>query len=339
MTADDPLRQLAKDYVVMVELFKAERTVEAQAVHDHIAGQLGAMAADRRGEAMASIFAGRPYDAIEHFGRVLEVHRWNRLKVDLGLSITDCLDEMAQLLAKLGQPVAAAAARTQALRGRDGRYKPSESCQIPILAGLYEHLFGAHQGTFVEVGAFDGETFSNTSCLADLGWRGLYIEPMPAAAGSCRQRHAANAAVEVLECAIGAHDGTVRFNVGGQFSTASSAGLERAQAHQWIAREGVQEIEVRQLTLDSALAQHGIAPGFELLVVDAEGMEVQVFEGCDLARWRPGHMIVELADENDAADTFGADARQVRERVRAAGYGVVYRDNCNTLFRREDGSL
>jgi hypothetical protein len=42
---------------------------------------------------------------------------------------------------------------------------------------------------FVEIAAFDGETVSNTSFLADL-WlaRDLYIEPVPGYAAACSQR-------------------------------------------------------------------------------------------------------------------------------------------------------
>ena len=49
----------------------------------------------------------------------------------------------------------------------------------------------ASKGTFVEIGAYDGESFSNTSFLADLGWNGLYVEPVPKFAALCRARHRA----------------------------------------------------------------------------------------------------------------------------------------------------
>src|SRR5438876_107905 len=73
----------------------------------------------------------------------------------------------------------------------------------------------------VDGGAYDGETYSNTSCLADLGWRGVYIEPVPEAAAKCRARHAASRAVSVIDCAIGAADGTTRLWQNGPCSTTS----------------------------------------------------------------------------------------------------------------------
>lgn len=61
----------------------------------------------------------------------------------------------------------------------DGLYRPPINCQIPHCAAIFEELFGLKRdGFFVEAGAYDGESFSNTSFLADIGWRGVYVEPV-----------------------------------------------------------------------------------------------------------------------------------------------------------------
>ena len=54
-----------------------------------------------------------------------------------------------------------------------------------VLADIYARMFPLSGGTFVEVGAFDGWSYSHTVCLAQLGWRGLYIEPVPEHAALC----------------------------------------------------------------------------------------------------------------------------------------------------------
>ena len=52
-------------------------------------------------------------------------------------------------------------------------YTLSLTCQIPDLDKIYTKYFGEDTDRiFVEVGAFDGESVSNTSCLADAGWKG-----------------------------------------------------------------------------------------------------------------------------------------------------------------------
>lgn len=42
-------------------------------------------------------------------------------------------------------------------------------------------FFGAHRGTFLDIGANDGVTLSNTRALALLGWSGILVEPAPMA--------------------------------------------------------------------------------------------------------------------------------------------------------------
>src|SRR5216683_8405461 len=103
-------------------------------------------------------------------------------------------------------------------------YRPHPSCQIPNLGELLANYFGRKtDGTFVEVGAFDGETCSNTSFLADLGWRGVYVEPVPSYAAACRNRHRANADVSVVPCAVGAAEQPITLSIGHVLTTGDAA--------------------------------------------------------------------------------------------------------------------
>ena len=69
-------------------------------------------------------------------------------------------------------------------------YTVNDDCQIPLLDWLYDRHFGLiNDGQFVEFGAFDGEYVSNTCFLADMDWRGLYVEPVPEYFEKCRARH------------------------------------------------------------------------------------------------------------------------------------------------------
>jgi hypothetical protein len=102
----------------------------------------------------------------------------------------------------------------------------------------------------------------------------------------------------------------------------------------------LRELEVRQVRLDTALAEAGIAPGFELLVVDVEGMPDAVFAGFEVAHWRPRCLIVELADDDPefaGHAAIVAASRRVREDLQGHGYEPVYRDHCNTVFRAAGG--
>ena len=86
-------------------------------------------------------------------------------------------------------------------------YTQQPSCQIPDLWFLYSRFLGERaDGCFVEVGAYDGVLVSNTWGLAEAGWRGLMIEPVPDLARLCRKNHSNHAGITVCECAIGSGD-------------------------------------------------------------------------------------------------------------------------------------
>jgi hypothetical protein len=106
-----------------------------------------------------------------------------------------------------------------------GRYPVANTCQIPFfrdISDIYTFVFGYKtEGLFVEIGAYDGESFSNTSCLADVGWEGHYVEPVPRYADVCASRHAGNARVTVHRACVGETDGEdVNISMAGPFSSA-----------------------------------------------------------------------------------------------------------------------
>jgi hypothetical protein len=53
-------------------------------------------------------------------------------------------------------------------------------------------------------------------------------------------------------------------------------------------------------TLDHFLAAAGVREGFELLVIDVEGLELEVLLGLSALRWRPRVVIVEVEDAHES---------------------------------------
>jgi FkbM family methyltransferase len=226
---------------------------------------------------------------------------------------------------------------TEAPSGDRPRWRLPPDCQTPELAALYARWFGGRtDGRFVEVGAFDGQTMSNTICLADAGWTGLYIEPVPEYAAACRQRHARSPRITVAECAAGATAGPVELQVRGLLSGVSPAHQQAFDASAWaqVVPRG-RTITVPRLPLDQILDIAAVPPGFELLVVDVEGYEPAVFAGFDLARWRPTMLVVELCDGGSNMDGFPelvAEHTAVRAALAAAGYDAIHVDPVNSVF-------
>src|ERR1700722_4426554 len=74
---------------------------------------------------------------------------------------------------------------------------------------VFERFFkdSREPGVFVEIGAYDGVTFSNTLLFEELGWRGICIEPMPSA---FEKLQAARAAI-CVNCAVSDNAGQGSF--------------------------------------------------------------------------------------------------------------------------------
>ena len=58
-------------------------------------------------------------------------------------------------------------------------YRDTKTSQIEDLHNIYQKVFGYKtDGFFVEVGAYDGHRWSNTTPLIEANWSGIMIEPV-----------------------------------------------------------------------------------------------------------------------------------------------------------------
>ena len=220
-------------------------------------------------------------------------------------------------------------------------YHVSPTCQVPNLGFLYGLIFGErHDGTFVEIGAYDGISYSNTSCLAEAGWTGVYVEPVPEYADRCRENNRDRPAIKVVNQAIGSQQGVLSLHVGEYLTTPSDAQLLEYQGKDWGRGlfDSAVTITVEMTTLNALLDSTGMPVGFDLLVVDVEGFEVDVFEGFDLEKWKPNAMIVELKDAAPESSIHRASHQLLGRSIVARGYEVIYKDGINTFFARSDAA-
>ena len=203
-------------------------------------------------------------------------------------------------------------------------------CQIPGLAAIYEKYFSNRIGTFVEIGAFDGRTVSNTCGLADASWTGYYVEAHPDFVKTCASNHKDNAKVQVYHAAIGDHVGMVDLYVVGECSST----VWNQTTRDW-GGDLDRKISVPMTTLDLQLTCMGVWPKFELLVIDVEGAELAVLSGFTPQRWLPRMVIIET-HEKDNNQERNAKAAPITAFFEGAGYQKVHTDHINSIFVRED---
>jgi FkbM family methyltransferase len=223
-------------------------------------------------------------------------------------------------------------------------YNISQTCQISNLNEIYLKYFGYNSsGFFIEVGAYDGETVSNTSGLADIGWEGIYIEPSHEFYLKCCERHKDNNVI-IQNCAIGIDEGIKSLYTSKDSSAGIGDGLlttldyTTAEYVSTLQNYGYPSYNVNycfQTPLSKILQKFKVNRNFDLLVVDVEGMEDEVFASFDLNYYKPKMLIVELIDINYnfySEKDMIKKANKVRTDILNTGYDEIYADECNTIF-------
>jgi len=172
----------------------------------------------------------------------------------------------------------------------------------PALFGMdrrLAELFGGRAGTFVEAGAHDGYTQSNTYYLERfLGWRGVLVEPVPRLAARCARRRPR---ARVFNCALvgEAEPGELaEIHFGDLMSTLDPEAVPADVRRRYSAA-------VPARTLSSVLDEAGVAD-LDVLILDVEGREADVLRGLDLERHAPAYMLLEALEIETARPRYAA---------------------------------
>lgn len=217
-------------------------------------------------------------------------------------------------------------------------YKVSDTCQVKDLGEIYEKYFGyPSSGYFVEVGAYDGEFVSNTSCLADHGWNGLYIEPITIHYEKCMQRHKDNDVI-VAQVAIGLEEGEMDIYYGDTLTTMNADQIKRYSEIDWAKHISFTKTTCDQMRLDTLMERLEVPKNFDVLVVDVEGKESEIFKTFDIDEWKPKMLIIELEDEHPSFQKYSdliEEIKNLRSFIKSKGYKEVYKDHINTVFFNE----
>jgi FkbM family methyltransferase len=171
-----------------------------------------------------------------------------------------------------------------------------------ILAALPE----GPPGFFIEIGAYDGVTQSNSVLLENRGWTGLLIEANPGSyARCCRTRPAMITEHAACVPADFPEDHTTITDVGLMSMTGESRFSPQTRAD-WVERgagftgRAPQDIDVPTTTMSALLDKHAVAR-VDLLLLDVEGAEIDVLKGLDFNRHAPVRIVAEDAYDDELA--------------------------------------
>lgn len=217
--------------------------------------------------------------------------------------------------------------------GNSSTYQFASSCQIPNLSSIYDFFFPEGRGVIVEVGAFDGITFSNSSGLISKGWTALLIEPVPESYEKCKLKYSKNSNVELLNLAVGANQGSLEINLAGALSSGDPKTIFEYKKTAWAKKHlTTNSIKVDLVTLDSILAKFPKYKSIDVLIIDVEGFEEEVMKGFNLENVKPKMILIELLDFHPDLSSARESHSRISDRILGAGYTIVYKDSINTIF-------
>jgi FkbM family methyltransferase len=154
-----------------------------------------------------------------------------------------------------------------------------------------EYLHGKRNGVFVDIGAYDGVTFSNTLMLErERDWTGICIEPLPDVYAELRK----NRSCACVQACIGnREDPEVEFLAvqSGCVSTRMLSGVLSEYDPRHLARVDIELnafggtkslIQVPMRNLHAVLQEHGIG-NVDYLSIDTEGSELLILRSTILS--------------------------------------------------------
>jgi FkbM family methyltransferase len=194
---------------------------------------------------------------------------------------------------------------------------------------LLENFFrGKRGGVFVDVGAYDGEKFSNTLFYErSMGWTGLCIEPLPSAFAkltATRRAIAENVCVADFE---GEADFLEADDKGPHEKMFSGMPVHFDPRHvrrlEYTTAKATRRVKVTRLS--SLLEKHGLTH-IDYLSLDTEGSELAILSELDFRRFDISVLTVEDNWEDKRLTALMAEK----------GYDVFARLEQDIVFRRKD---
>lgn len=177
-------------------------------------------------------------------------------------------------------------------------------------------------GRFLDIGANDGETFSNSRLLALAGWKGVAVEPADVAFKKLHALYAKPAYpnldpdVRCVNAAITTTDSPIDFYDSGTHLHQGDTSLLSTTRPEELARwkksgEQFTKTTVRGITFATLLKECGVNH-FDFITIDCEGADLDVLRQIDLTAVGCRLLCVEVNQRGDAEFTAYAKRHGMR---------------------------
>ncbi len=174
-------------------------------------------------------------------------------------------------------------------------------------------------GVFVDVGANDPETLSNTRRFYDRGWRGINVEPNTEVCAELQRQRPEDINLNI---GVAPEEGLLTFY---RMDPSTLSAFEKNAVQDNLAHPGarlVEEVQVPVEPLRQVLEKHLGDRKIDFLSVDTEGLDLSVLRSNDWDAFRPRFVLVEIA-------WMG---KEIVDYLGTQGYTFVWSNGVNGIF-------
>ena len=197
---------------------------------------------------------------------------------------------------------------------------------------VLKKLFPQESGFYVDVGAYDPVTFSNTAHFYGIGWRGINIEPSPVNFRNFLTRRPGDVNLNV---GIADRHSSLSF-YRMHPDTLSTFNQESAREYsQFPNHRIVQTIDIPVVRLQDVFREHASKRDIHFLSIDTEGFEREVLEGNSWNEFRPIAILIEYRDYHPSG-THSHSADAWEPLLLQAGYRLAFLNYLNAIYVREE---
>lgn len=162
---------------------------------------------------------------------------------------------------------------------------------------VYLYFKGKRDGFYIDIGANDGSTISNTMVFEKIGWGGVCVEPLPDTFKELRK----NRSCDCFNVAISdTNNDSVEFLKAVGAETLSCLSDQVTQGHKNKVQQfngKFEKIQVKTLTFDSLMNNYPGKYNVDFLSIDVEGAELLILKSINFSKYKFGFITVEYSVE------------------------------------------
>jgi FkbM family methyltransferase len=196
----------------------------------------------------------------------------------------------------------------------------------------FEKKIVVDRGLIVDIGSFRPISFSNSYAFYKRGWSSINVDPTPGSRDIFEKTRPKD---RNLQLAVDQTNGTRSFYIFGVPSVWNTMDPEAAARASAATGSTPRMIDVEVSRLDNILDRYSNGRPLEMLLIDTEGLDIQILASNDFDKYRPRVILIEVSGITLQDIQEHPVVRYLKERE----YSLFSWINPNMMFVRNDSMI